>query len=428
MRIFLDTIGCRLNQSEIEHYARQFRVAGHSLVESPEFADLVVINTCAVTAAAVSDSRQKIRQAARQSAGQIIATGCWSSLNPESVVKIPGVTHVVDNKEKNNLVSNLLHIPTRVFDLEFVERQPIPGARKRTRAFIKAQDGCDNRCTFCVTTIARGPGKSRVIPEVLSDVRSAVAGGSKEIVLTGVHLGSWGSDLSPDLHLRHLVQAILNETDVPRIRLSSLEPWDLDASFFELWQDERLCRHLHLPLQSGSSAILRRMARKITPDSYAKLISTARASIPDLSITTDVIVGFPGESTDDFEESLLFIESMNFAGGHVFSYSARPGTAASDMKDQILDLERKQRNAIVRSVLEQSAYAYKASFLQKELPVLWEKAEKITPGEWELSGLTGNYLRVSARSKKFLWNKITPTRFMETTSRGLYGIISLQKN
>jgi threonylcarbamoyladenosine tRNA methylthiotransferase MtaB len=330
MRIYLDTIGCRLNQSEIEQYARQFRAAGHFLVESPEAADLVVVNTCAVTAAAVSDSRQKIRQVARQSAAKIVATGCWSTLEPEAVEKLPGVTHVIPNKDKDNLVSSLLHSPSEVFDLEFIERQPLPGARLRTRAFIKVQDGCDNRCTFCVTTIARGAGRSRSISQVISDVRSALSGDSKEIVLTGVHLGSWGKDLSPDLHLKDLVQAILDDTDIPRLRLSSLEPWDLDGRFFEMWQNRRLCRHLHLPLQSGSRTILRRMARKTTPDSFARLISTARAAIPDVAITTDVIVGFPGESEAEFAVSIRFIEEMNFLRrGHVFSYSARPGTAAA---------------------------------------------------------------------------------------------------
>lgn len=426
MRIYLDTVGCRLNQSEIERYARQFRAAGHSLVEDAKHADMILINTCAVTIAAVSDSRQKIRQAARHSSGQIVATGCWSTLEPEVVSKLSSVSHVIHNKDKENLVANLLHVPPEMLVLESLERQPIPGTRLRTRGFIKAQDGCDNHCTYCVTTIARGVGRSRSIPEVLSDVEAALAGSSKEVVLTGVHLGSWGSDLSPQLHLHHLVQAILDETVIPRLRLSSLEPWDLDPHFFNLWQDKRLCRHLHLPLQSGCGATLRHMGRKTTPDSYARLISIARATIPDVAITTDVMVGFPGETEADFEESLMFIERMSFSGGHVFSYSSRPGTSAANMKDQIPDSERKRRNAIVRSVLERSKSTYKERFLQQELSVLWEKAEEISQGEWEMRGLTDNYLRVSTRTTKSLWNKITPIRIMHTTKNGLYGCISSQ--
>lgn len=224
MKVFLDTVGCRLNQSEIETFARHFRAAGHILVAEPGEADLVVVNTCAVTTAAASDSRQKIRQAAHAGAGEIVVTGCWSTLNPGGAAALPGVSQVVPNQQKDQLVGTLLHIPPETFDQEMIIREPIPGARLRTRAFIKVQDGCDNRCTFCVTTVARGASLSRPMVDVLADVRAAVAGGAQEVVLTGVHLGSWGQDLSPELRLASLVKSILEETDVPRVRLSSLEP------------------------------------------------------------------------------------------------------------------------------------------------------------------------------------------------------------
>lgn len=426
MKIYLNTVGCRLNQSEIERYARQFRAAGHSLVESPEQADLVLVNTCAVTSKAVSDSRQKIRQASRRGSAQIVATGCWTTLNPEQAVNLPNVSHIIPNQQKDSLVNDLLDIDQKHLNIDNLERIPIPGDRKRTRAFIKIQDGCNNRCTFCVTTIARGPGRSRNIPEILADVHAAVYGGSKEIILTGVHLGSWGRDLSSELRLRDLVQVILRETDVPRLRLSSLEPWDLNEEFFDLWLDERLCRHLHLPLQSGAEVTLRRMARKTTPASFAKLISSARLKIPDVAITTDIIVGFPGESELDFKNSLEFIKNMNFAGGHVFTYSSRPGTAAAGMNNQVPHIERKQRNAIVRSTLAKSAYAYRQRFLDHELSTLWEKAEEVAPGDWKLSGLTDNYIRVTARASKFLWNEITPIQLTHIDDSGLHGSINLQ--
>lgn len=192
MKVYLDTVGCRLNQSEIETFARQFRAAGHTLVPTAEQADLVVINTCAVTSQAASDSRQKIRQASRAGVPEIAVTGCWSTLEPKQAAALPGVRHVIANTDKDLLVANLLQLPKEAFELEPVEREPIPGARLRTRAFIKVQDGCDNRCTFCITTVARGKSRSRSVEEILSDIEAATDGGAQEIVLTGVHLGAWG--------------------------------------------------------------------------------------------------------------------------------------------------------------------------------------------------------------------------------------------
>ena len=424
MKIFLDSVGCRLNQSEIEAYARQFRQAGHELVASPAEADLAVVNTCAVTAQAASDSRQKIRQATRLGSKEVAVTGCWSTLNPQGAAALPKVSRVVPNVEKDHLVADLLHIPQESFDLEPLARQPVPGARLRTRAFIKVQDGCDNRCTFCVTTIARGQGRSRSIDAVLADIRSALDGDCQEVVLTGVHLGSWGHDLTPPLHLRHLVQEILRHTDVPRLRLSSLEPWDMDAEFFGLWADGRLCRHLHLPLQSGSAATLRRMARKTNPEAFASLVAAARLAIPGVAITTDVIVGFPGESETEFAESLELVRRMRFAGGHVFTYSARPGTAASRMPGQVPHPLRKERNAHMRRVLAEAALDFQARFLGSVLPVLWESTAALDPQGWRMSGLTDNYLRVTAHAGEHLWNRITPVRLIALDDKeGILGYV-----
>jgi threonylcarbamoyladenosine tRNA methylthiotransferase MtaB len=420
MKIYLDTVGCRLNQAELERFARQFRAAGHTLVASPGDADLAVINTCAVTTAAVADSRQKVRQVARQGSEEIIVTGCWATLRPQEAAAIERVKRVFPNAEKDDLVSRALDLPAEVFDLEPVERQPLPGARQRTRAFIKVQDGCDNHCTFCITTLLRGVGRSRPIPEILADIHAA--SDANEIVLTGVHLGSWGQDLPGGLGLGHLVKAILEHTDIPRLRLSSLEPWDLEAGFFRLWEDPRLCRHLHLPLQSGSAATLRRMARKTTPASFARLVAAARSQMPDVAITTDLIVGFPGETEAEFAESLGFVEAMRFAGGHVFTYSPRPGTAAARMSGQVPLETRKARNAQARAVFAQAARAYQSAFLGQVLPVLWETAASLGPQGWEMSGLTSNYLRVNAYAPRGLWNQITPvclTGLAETHLQGL---------
>lgn len=423
MKIYLDSVGCRLNQSEIERYARQFWAAGHTIVPDAGQADLVVLNTCAVTGAAVSDSRQKVRQVARQGVSNIVLTGCWSTLDPASAQSLPGVSQVIPNLRKDHLVPEVLQLPEQVFDREFLERIPLPGARLRTRLFIKVQDGCDNRCTFCITTLARGPAHSRTVGEVLDDIRYARAGGAQEVVLTGVHLGSWGYDFSPPGRLSDLLRAVLQESDVPRLRLSSLEPWDLDADFFSLWQDHRLCRHLHLPLQSGCAKTLRRMARKTTPSSFASLLAAARAAIPLAAITTDIIVGFPGETEEEFLESLAFVESMRFAGGHVFNYSPRPGTAAARMTDQVPHALRKARSVQMRELFEKSAAAYQASFLDQQVNVLWENASEVGPQGWKVSGLTDNYLRVTSWASHHLWNQITPVCLRAVTPQGLTGMI-----
>lgn len=423
MKVFLDTIGCRLNQSEIETYARQFRAAGHQLVASPEEADMLVLNTCSVTAAAASDSRQKIRQARRAGVEQIVVTGCMSTLQPRQTAQMDGVTQVVPNKIKDSLVSDLLQIEIDDFDLEPISRQPLPGSRMRTRAFIKVQDGCDNHCTFCVTTIARGQGRSRSVEAVLEDIRAAQHGGAQEAVLTGVHLGSWGQDFESPSHLRCLVEQVLHQTDIPRLRLSSLEPWDLDESFFDLWGDPRLCRHLHLPLQSGSAAVLDRMERNTTPEGFARLVRAARARIPGLAVTTDLISGFPGESEAEFEETHAFVEKMNFAGAHVFTYSSRRGTPAALMPDQVHNRTRKDRSAVLREIVANSAAAYRSSFVGQQVEVLWESIEPAGQDRWSLIGLTDNYLRVKTTSNQKVWNQITPTQLTRLDTNGLGGEI-----
>lgn len=426
MRVYLDTVGCRLNQSEIERYARQFQAVGHVLVPRMEEAEMLVLNTCAVTAAAASDSRQKVRQAERAGVNQIVVTGCWSTLSPNQAASMQGVTRVVPNAVKDQLVSDLLQIQIDEFEVEPMARVVVPGARQRTRAFIKVQDGCDNRCTFCVTTLARGASRSHQVETVIADVEAALISGAQEIVLTGVHLGSWGHHLEQPRHLRDLIEHLLQASELKRLRLSSLEPWDLDESFFELWEDARLCRHLHLPLQSGSEKTLRRMARKTTPGAFAALVEAARERIPGVAITTDVIVGFPGETEEEFRESLDFVAQMQFAGGHIFTYSERPGTAAANMPKQVHNYTRKERSEEMRAVVSASAAKFRARFVGKQLPVLWESITEAGPDYWELNGLTDNYLRVSTKAPKPLWNQITPTRLTALAGDGLKGKVDLQ--
>ena len=423
MNVFLDSVGCRLNQSEIEKFALQFRAAGHTIVASAAEADVVVINTCTVTQQAAADSRQKIRQAANKTEGKISVTGCWATLEREAALALPKVSQVVTNTNKDRLVADLLDLPVESFDLEPLAREPLPGLHQRTRAFLKVQDGCDNHCTFCITRIARGSGRSRSIAEVMEDVHTAQAGGAQEIVLTGVHLGSWGQDFEDAAHLFYLVKAILAGSDIPRLRLSSLEPWDLDERFFSLWEDERLCRHLHLPLQSGCEATLRRMARKTTPVSFARLMDLARQACPEMAITTDVIVGFPGESDAEFTESLEFVCEMRFAGGHVFNYSSRPGTAAEKMPRQVSLAVRKLRSQAMRDLLSVATRQYASGFMGKEVEVLWESTDALGPQGWHLHGLTDNYLRVHSQHPDRLWNKLSRVSIYDFQGDELVGSI-----
>lgn len=402
--------------------ARQFRAAGHEIVDSAEVAEMAVVNTCAVTNEAAADSRGKIRQMGRAGIKEVVATGCWATLQPGQAKELPNVLRVIANDRKDHLVSDLLDLPQESFDLEPIARQPLPGLHRRTRAFIKVQDGCDNRCTFCVTTIARGEGRSHTVADVILDIQSALKGGTKEIVLTGVHLGSWGYDFNS--HLKGLIKAILRETDVPRLRLSSLEPWDLEADFFSLWEDQRLMPHLHLPLQSGCESTLKRMARKTTPQSFRELVAAARAAIPEVAITTDIIAGFPGETDEEFAESLDFVREMNFAGGHVFTYSPRPGTGAAKMKGQVRPELRKKRNHILHNALEKSAHSYRQTFLGQTMSVLWESTSEMGEWGWQMEGLTGNYLRVNAFAASPRWNEIDDVRLNEFSDSRILGVIT----
>jgi threonylcarbamoyladenosine tRNA methylthiotransferase MtaB len=438
MKIFLDTVGCRLNQAEIEHMAQQFRAAGHTIAAEAVGADLAVVNTCAVTGEAAADSRQRIRHAARAGTVEIIVTGCWSTLEPGAAAALPNVVRVIPNEQKDSLVAKALGLAA--FDLEPIARQPLPGMRQRTRAFIKVQDGCDNACTFCITTVARGAGRSLPVQTVLADVRAALRGGAQEIVLTGVHLGSWGYDLSVASstqlrrsgrrlragfsdHLATLIRAILDETDVPRLRLSSLEPWDLDADFFPLWADPRLMPHLHLPVQAGSASVLRRMLRKTTPESFRALAAAARAAIPDLALTTDVIAGFPGETEAEFAETLDFVRELDFAGGHVFTYSPRPGTAAARMKNHLPLNLKKQRSAQLREAFDETGESYRRKFIGRTLPVLWESVTELGQWGWQMEGHSGNFIRVTAHAPSPRWNMVDEVRLTGLSEEGLRGEI-----
>lgn len=339
MRIYLDQIGCRLNYSEIETLAGQFHTAGHQTVSTPEHAQVMVFNTCAVTSDAVRGSRKQVRHLhAANPHARIAVTGCWATLKPQEAAALPGVALVANNDQKD-LLHTLLEPWSAELDspddLARIEPNGNPflaldaenaDRRERTRAFIKVQDGCNNKCTFCIVTVARGQSRSRTRHAVVDEIQQWATDGVQEAVLTGVHLGSYGRDLAADQRtdLKELVDAILADTSIPRLRLSSLEPWELADGFFDLWQrwPGRLCPHLHLPLQAGTDRQLRRMARRCTTATFRRLVADARAAIPDLVVTTDLVVGFPGESEADFAEGMQFVEEMRFAHAHIFPFSA----------------------------------------------------------------------------------------------------------
>jgi threonylcarbamoyladenosine tRNA methylthiotransferase MtaB len=423
MKVFFDSVGCRLNQAEIEKLALDFRAVGYDITGSVAEADLVVINTCAVTAAASADSRQKVRQANRAGAQKIVVTGCWATLEPDKAMGFPGVSAVIQNNQKDHLTGAVLGEEIEPYDLEPLERNLLPGIHKRTRAFIKVQDGCDNCCTFCVTRLARGKSVSTPKEDVLKEVISAEKGKVKEIVLSGVHLASWGKDLPEEERINDLIAYLLKNSQVERIRLSSIEPWNLDDRFFDLWQDARLCPHFHLPLQSGSGDTLKRMARHNTPEQYHSLVESIRSRLPEAAITTDLIVGFPGETEATFGESLQFVREMEFAGGHVFKYSARAGTPAAKYPGRVNGTLARERSQAMRAVLAESEARYQQQYLGRTVNVLWESSSQLGQRGWKMHGLTENYLPVTAWGEGNLWNEINQVKITQIKSGTLAGEI-----
>jgi len=429
MKIHLHTIGCRLNQAEIETMARQLAAGGHAIAADAAEADTVILNTCAVTAEAARDARNLTRRFARANpAAGIVLTGCYATLAPDELAALPGVAHVVSNADKARiplLLDPTLPAGAPLFDREPLARETAAGTVGRTRGFIKVQDGCDNRCTFCVTTIARGAGVSRPLAEVVAEVQSFAAAGYREVVLSGVHLGSYGRDLGRPAGLRELVAALLADTDVPRIRLSSLEPWDVAPGFFDLWANPRLLPHLHLPLQSGSDRVLRRMARRTTRAAFCALADEARAAIPDLNLSTDLIAGFPGETDEELAETLEYVESLAFGRLHVFSYSPRPGTAAAKMPGQVAGPVKKGRAAQLIALGERLSTTFHARYHGATRPVLWEMATGAEPDGLRWVGYSDNYIRVTAVGPADLMNRVTPVRLSEPRADGMVGEIDL---
>jgi threonylcarbamoyladenosine tRNA methylthiotransferase MtaB len=299
-----------------------------------------------------------------------------------------------------------------------------PGDATRTRAFLKVQDGCDNRCTFCVITIARGAGRSVAADTVLHEVGELQRLGYREVVLSGVHLGSYGHDLGDRRGLQHLVERILAESDIERLRLSSLEPWDLDADFFEAFLNPRLLPHLHLPLQSGCDETLKRMARRTSRVEFSGLVAGARQAVPEIAISSDIIVGFPGETDEEFEQSIDLVEKLAFSRLHIFRYSQRDGTQAAKMGELVPGPVAQERSRHMHALAADLENRFNSTLLGRNADVLWETAEDHGDAlRW--SGLTPNYVRVTATTTpdEDLLNVVTPTEIVEVVPGGVVGRI-----
>jgi threonylcarbamoyladenosine tRNA methylthiotransferase MtaB len=429
MRIHVSSLGCKLNQNEMDTLSARLAQSGHQVVASPAEAELCVLNTCAVTHVAAQKSRQALRRLHRENPdARLVATGCYAELTPADLRDLPGVELVAGNQDKENLVA-LIGSDGSISTSPTISRVPrFASPAARTRALVKIQDGCDNACSYCIIHVARGSQRSRPTGEILAEIQARLAAGYQELVLTGVHIGAYGRDGGggeAGTDLWALVARILAVSRVPRLRLTSVEPWDLPERAFGLWADARLCRHLHLPLQSGCDATLGRMNRRYSIAEYARLVAAARAEIPGLAVTTDLIVGFPGETESDFAQSLAFVQEMGFARVHVFPYSSRPGTPAATMPGQVPSQIKSERAQAMRHASAVSARAFQERFVGRTMDVLWESSR---PGEsgprW--SGLTDNYLRVQTVSASDLANTIIPTKLVALAERGLQGRIDAE--
>jgi threonylcarbamoyladenosine tRNA methylthiotransferase MtaB len=422
MRVNLKALGCRLNEAELETWARQLQREGHRIVDDSEEADLIVLNSCAVTQEAVRKSRHLIRRAARENPkAKLVLSGCYATLNREEAEGL-GVDLVVANENK----ANLIDIAKDELDLPVMPAfSTDPGESAlfrlgRQRAFVKVQDGCRYRCTFCIVTVARGDERSRSLDDIVAEINELHAQGVQEAVLTGVHLGGYGSDLGYGLD--RLIRAVLERTDIPRLRLGSLEPWDLPDAFGALFENPRFMPHLHLPLQSGSDSVLRRMARRCKTADFARLVDQLRKEVPDINITTDVIVGFPGETETEWKESLAFIEEIGFGHIHIFAYSPRSGTKAAAMPGHVPTEVKKARSRALHEVSEGLKRANFERFLGREFPVLWETEKATSDDVPEVFGYTPNYLRVATRTEpgESLANRITTVRLTAVADSGDY--------
>ena len=479
----ITTLGCKVNQADSEAISEQMSAAGFVQCDFSDRADIYIVNTCTVTHMGDRSSRQMVNQARRRHPGaMLVVTGCYAEINPQGVAALPGVDLVIGNSNKESLVDSIntqlnappitdqhseeavdsiktnaqghilpiIHVdsqhigsdsslqligadeepqpenPSRislVSDLSNVATAANSRLYTRTRVQMKVQDGCDNRCTYCIVPYVRGVSRSRSIESVVEHVQRKTRAGFREIVLTGIHLGDYHPDTEKKCDLGDLIAALLHDTDIPRIRVSSLEPEDFRLEWLEFWENPRMCRHLHLPMQSGSDYILRRMARRYNSERYHKIVTTAKQLVPGMAISTDIITGFPGESDSDFEQTYRLATELQFAKAHIFRFSPRQGTPAARMQGQVKEDIKKARSERLLTLNDQDVRRFRQQFLGETVQVLLESYKH---SRWE--GLTDNYLRVEVdglvdSTNQDRQNTLVSARLIQLVDDGVLGVI-----
>ncbi len=406
LKVALTTLGCKVNQVETETMEGLFRQRGYEIVDFSQPADFYIINTCSVTHLGERKSRQLIRRANRLNEKAVIAvTGCYAQIAAKEIAAIEGVKVVIGTQQRHKIVDlmeqaaredGLFNEVSDIMHTHEFEDIPLYGTPHRTRAFLKIQDGCCNYCSYCIIPYTRGPIRSRRLDSIKEALDKLVADDFHEVVLTGIHLGAYGRDFkNENISLSDAVKVCLTNPNLKRLRLGSLESIEVSPHLLELIKnEERFTKHLHLPLQAGSDEILKAMNRHYTTAEFARLIENIRRAVPDIAISTDIIVGFPGETDELFHKSMEFVSSMNFAKIHVFPYSKRAGTPAAAMSNQVDENIKKQRVHLMQQIEKRSSLNFHTKFLGKSMDVLFEQTH-----ENYTEGLTSNYIKVYVPGK-----------------------------
>jgi threonylcarbamoyladenosine tRNA methylthiotransferase MtaB len=431
MRIAFATVGCRLNQFETDALRGKAEAEGFSVVPFADPADVYVVNSCTITAEADADSRQLVRRAVRRNPDALVAvTGCYAQASPERVAEIPGVDLVLGNVEKSALFAHLREVRSersaRIRVADIAAQRRIDGSEygpgidpDRTRAFLKVQDGCSYRCSFCIVPTVRGPSRSLAVEPILAEIRRLHAAGFPEVVLTGIHLGTYGRDLDPRLTLSGLCARIAELPEAPRVRLSSLDPHEVGDDLIRLLaESRRFCRHLHLPLQSGDEAVLRRMRRSHTAAQFRGLVERLAAEVPGIAVTADVMVGFPGEDEAAFRATHDLLAALPMAGLHVFRFSPRAGTEAAAYPDQAPRPLKAARSRLLRDLAAEKARRFGQGFLGELLEVAVLDRER---PDGMREGLSDNYLTVRFPGEAALMGRLCRVRVRAATAGGLLG-------
>ena len=407
------TLGCKVNQYDTEAMIELFEDRGYKIVDSEEIADVYVINTCTVTNLGDRKSRQFIRRSKRKKPDAVIVVvGCYAQTAPEEVLNIEGVNIVIGTDERNRIVDlvedigndNKINYVNDIMEVNEFEELSIDKIKGKTRAFLKIQEGCNRYCAYCIIPYARGPIRSRKPDNIISEVKRLSKNGFKEIVLTGIHIASYGKDLE-NISLIDIIEKVHEIEGIERIRLSSVEPTLLTEEFILRIKDlPKFCSHLHISLQSGCDETLKRMNRKYTTKEYREIVKNLRKYIPDVAITTDIIVGFPGETEEEFKKTYDFVKEIGFSGIHVFKFSPRKGTPAAQFNDQISSNIKNQRSEKMIELGNELMNKYRNKYINSKVSVLFE--DDFDKSQNLYSGLTENYIKVVAKGHEQIKGKI----------------------